>query len=160
MAFCAPLGLSLAIILCACDFNYIRRCDSQPICATNRACFSSGDFIFGSILRAFRSRSSLLLENLVLRQQLAVLKRKHPRSQIAVVDRLFWVLTRTVWSGWNQALTVVTPDTVVGWHREGFALYGACHLQSSGSDGPEANFQRSSRSDFQDGRREPNLAAT
>ena len=23
--------LSFAIILCACDFNYIRRCDSQPI---------------------------------------------------------------------------------------------------------------------------------
>ena len=79
--------------------------------------------LFGSILRAFRSRSSLLLENLVLRQQLAVLKRKHPRPQIAVVDKLFWVLTRRVWSGWKQALTVVTPDTVVRWHREGFALY-------------------------------------
>ena len=82
-----------------------------------------GRLLFGSILRAFRSRSSLLLENLVLRQQLAVLKRKHPRPQIAVVDRLFWVLTRTVWSGWKQALTVVTPDTVVRWHRQGFALY-------------------------------------
>jgi hypothetical protein len=32
--------LSFAIILCACDFNYIRRCDSQPICDTYRACFS------------------------------------------------------------------------------------------------------------------------
>ena len=82
-----------------------------------------GRLLFGSIPRAFRSRSSLLLENLVLRQQLAVLKRKHPRPQIAVVDKLFWVLTRRVWSGWKQALTVVTPDTVVRWHREGFALY-------------------------------------
>lgn len=82
-----------------------------------------GRLLFGSILRAFRSRSSLLLENLVLRQQLAVLKRKHPRPQIAVVDRLFWVLTRRVWSGWKQALTVVTPDTVVRWHRSGFAMY-------------------------------------
>ena len=82
-----------------------------------------GRLLFGAILRAFRSRSSLLLENLVLRQQLAVLKRKHPRPQIAVVDKLFWVLTRRVWSGWKQALTVVTPDTVVRWHREGFALY-------------------------------------
>src|ERR1700739_3927389 len=82
-----------------------------------------GRLLFGSILRAFRSRSSLLLENLVLRQQIAVLKRKHPRPRIAVVDRLFWVLTRRVWAGWKQALTVVTPDTVVRWHREGFALY-------------------------------------
>ena len=79
--------------------------------------------LFGSILRAFRSRSSLLLETLVLRQQLTVLKRKHPRPQIAVVDKLLWVLTRKIWSGWKQALTVVTPDTVVRWHREGFALY-------------------------------------
>ena len=83
-----------------------------------------GRLLFGNILRAFRSRSSLLLENLVLRQQLAVLKRKHPRPQIAVVDKLFWVLTRRVWLGWKQALTVVTPDTVVRWHREGgWSLY-------------------------------------
>jgi len=82
-----------------------------------------GRLLFGSILGAFRSRSSLFLENLLLRQQLAVLKRMHPRPLIAVVDRLFGVLTRRVWSGWKQALTVVTPDTVVRWHREGFALY-------------------------------------
>src|ERR1700757_3522769 len=82
-----------------------------------------GRLLFGCILRAFRSRSNLLLENLALWQQLAVLKRKHPRPQIAVVDKLFWVLTRRVWSGWKQALTVVTPDTVVRWHRAGFALY-------------------------------------
>jgi putative transposase len=115
--------VSFAIILCACDFNYIRRCDSLTICDTQPCMLLIGRLLFGSILRAFRSRSSLLLENLVLRQQLAVLKRKHPRPQIALVDKLFGVLTRRVWSGWKQALTVVTPDTVVRWHREGFALY-------------------------------------
>jgi len=46
-------GLSFAIILCACDFNYIRRCDSQPICDTNRACFSSGDFSFAAFSELF-----------------------------------------------------------------------------------------------------------
>jgi hypothetical protein len=44
---------SFAIILCACDFNYIRRCDSQPICDTNRACFSSGDFSFAAFSELF-----------------------------------------------------------------------------------------------------------
>ena len=32
--------------------------------------------------RRFRARRTLLLENLVLRQQLAVLKRKHPRPKL------------------------------------------------------------------------------
>jgi hypothetical protein len=47
------LWLSFAIILCACDFNYIRRCDSQPICDTNRACFSSGDFSLAAFSELF-----------------------------------------------------------------------------------------------------------
>jgi hypothetical protein len=111
--------LSFAIILCACDFNYIRRCDSQPICDTNRACFSSGDFSLAAFSELFGPGQVCYWKTWLL----AVLKRKHPRPQIAVVDKLFWVLTRRVWSGWQQALTVVTPDTVVRWHREGFALY-------------------------------------
>ena len=79
--------------------------------------------LFASILPVFRSRSSLLLENLVLRQQLAVLKRKRPRPRIAALDKLFWVVARKFWSGWKQALIIVSPDTVVRWHRAGFALY-------------------------------------
>src|SRR6202163_3168516 len=77
----------------------------------------------GTMLRGFRTRRNLLLENLVLRQQLTVLKRKRPRPRIAALDKLFWVLARRFWSGWKQALIVVTPDTVVQWHRSGFALY-------------------------------------
>jgi transposase InsO family protein len=75
------------------------------------------------MLRVFRTRRNLLLENLVLRQQLTVLKRKRPRPRIAALDKLFWVLARRFWSGWKQALIVVTPDTVIRWHRAGFALY-------------------------------------
>src|ERR1700726_1266254 len=77
----------------------------------------------GVILRLFRSRCSLLLENLALRQQLAALKRRHPRPRIGALDKLFWVLARKIWSGWEQALFIVTPETVVRWHRSGFALY-------------------------------------
>jgi hypothetical protein len=38
----------------------------------------------------FRTRRELLLENLGLRQQLMVLKRKHPRPRLAAFDKLFW----------------------------------------------------------------------
>jgi len=56
-------------------------------------------------------------------QQLAVLKRRHPRPKLAAFDKLFWVLVRRCWSGWQHALIIVSPETVVRWHRSGFALY-------------------------------------
>jgi len=77
----------------------------------------------GAILRLFQSRRRLLLENLALRQQLAALKRRHPRPRLAAFDKLFWVLARRIWFGWKQALIVVSPETVVRWHRSGFAVY-------------------------------------
>jgi putative transposase len=75
----------------------------------------------GAILRLFCDRRRLLLENLALRQQLATLKRRHPRPRLAMFDRVFWVLARKFWS--KQALMIVSPETVVRWHRSGFALY-------------------------------------
>lgn len=43
---------------------------------------------------SFASGESLLLENLALRQQLAVLKRRHPRPRLELLDKLFWVAVR------------------------------------------------------------------
>src|ERR1700746_162131 len=76
----------------------------------------------GTLVRLLRARRSLLLENLVLRQQLAVLKRRHPRPRLELLDKL-GVAIRRSWSGWQQSLIVVTPETVVRWHRAGFRLY-------------------------------------
>jgi putative transposase len=77
----------------------------------------------GLIARSFCSRRSLLIENLVLRQQLSVWKHKHPRPRLTSVDRLFWLLARRFWSSWKQSLILVTPETVVRWHRTGFRWY-------------------------------------
>src|SRR5258708_22546072 len=77
----------------------------------------------GALIRLFRSRGHLVLENLVLREQLAVLKRRHRRPSIGPLDKLFWVVVRRFWSGWKQALIVVTPETVVRWHRTGARIY-------------------------------------
>ena len=74
----------------------------------------------GTLVRLLRARRSLLLENLALRQQLAVLKRRHPRPRLDLLDKLFWVAVRRFWSGWQQSLNVVTPETVLRWHRAGF----------------------------------------
>src|SRR5215467_1796953 len=77
----------------------------------------------GAIFRLFRSRQDLLVENLALRQQLSVLKRRNRRPKLTVLDKLFWVLARRFWSGRKKALLLVSPETVVRWHRAGFRLY-------------------------------------
>lgn|SRR5487761_17794 len=78
---------------------------------------------FGALTRVFHSRRSLALENLALRQQLAVLKRRRPRPMLGRFDKLFWVIAYRFWSAWKEALIVVTPETVVRWHRAGFQMY-------------------------------------
>jgi len=77
--------------------------------------------LFVLVVRSARSRRELLLENLALRQQLAVLKQKHPQPRFAAPDKLFWVILRRLWPGWKRALILVQPDTVVRWHKVGFA---------------------------------------
>src|SRR5882724_7375332 len=77
----------------------------------------------GALIRLFRSRGNLVLENLTLRQQRAVLKRRHPRPSLGLFDKLFWVIARRVWSAWKESLIIVTPETVVRWHRTGFRMY-------------------------------------
>ena len=77
----------------------------------------------GLLTRCLRSHRSLLLENLALRQQLAVLKRKHPRPRMGGVEKIFWVFARRFWGTWKQSLVLVQPETVVRWHRAGFRLY-------------------------------------
>ena len=85
--------------------------------------FNFSRLCVGLLARCFRSRRRLLLENLALRQQLAVLKRRQARPTLLPFDKLFWVLACRFWSDWKESLLVVTPETVVRWHRAGFRLY-------------------------------------
>ena len=79
--------------------------------------------LLGTILRIFRGRRSLLPENLVLRQRLVTVKRRRRKPRLTRLDKIFWVLARRFWSGWKQALIIASPETVVRWHKSGFALY-------------------------------------
>jgi putative transposase len=79
--------------------------------------------LFGTIFRFFRARRNLLLENLVLRQRLVALKREHLRPRLGGFDKIIWVAALRFWSGWKHSLIMVTPETVVRWHRAGFRLY-------------------------------------
>jgi len=79
--------------------------------------------LLGWVVSAFRSREDLILENLALRQQLLALHAKRPRRRLTALHKLFWIALKTFWSGWTKPLVLVTPRTVVRWHRAGFRLY-------------------------------------
>ena len=63
------------------------------------------------------------MENLALRQQLAVLQRTAKRPRLRQRDRIFWVWLSKLWSDWWSVLVIVQPETVIRWHRHGFRLY-------------------------------------
>ena len=78
--------------------------------------------IIAAVFSGLRSRRGLVLENLALRQQLSTVLQKR-RPLIGPADRAFWVVLRRLWSRWAVAVVIVKPETVIGWHRAGFALY-------------------------------------
>ncbi len=81
--------------------------------------------LLGWIVATFRFREDLILENLALRQQLLALHARRPRPRLSASQKLFWVALRRLWSGWKGSLILVTPRTVVAWHRAGFRMYWA-----------------------------------
>ncbi len=79
--------------------------------------------IFVLLRSLLRSQAELAAENLVLRQQLAVLEQRSKRPRLRNRDRIFWTWIARLWSNWRSVLVIVQPDTVLGWHRQGFRLY-------------------------------------
>lgn len=75
-------------------------------------------------LRAFiLGRATAAIENLALRQQLAVCAQSVKRPKLRPRDRVFWVLLSRLWPNWQIALAIAQPETVIKWHRMGFRLY-------------------------------------
>jgi len=68
-------------------------------------------------------RTRLALENLALRQQLAIYQRSESRPKLNDGDRMFWTMACEFLANWKEHLVIVKPDTVVRWHRHGFRSY-------------------------------------
>jgi hypothetical protein len=58
--------------------------------------------LFGALRAALRTRTDLTLENLVLRQQLALLSHRSKRPQFGRLDRAFWMWLSHHWAGWRE----------------------------------------------------------
>ena len=70
-----------------------------------------------------KDRSQLALENIALRQQLAVYQRTVKRPKIEDRDRIFWLTVMQMLKELKEALVFVQPQTVIKWHRRGFRNY-------------------------------------
>jgi putative transposase len=79
------------------------------------------------------SKTQLIAENALLRQQLIILHRQVKRPHLNRTDR-FWLLvfaSRVV--NWKQALQIIQPDTLLRWHREGFRRFWKHKSRSKGA---------------------------
>jgi len=80
--------------------------------------------LLATLVDLLRSRASLHLEMLALRQQLAmVAHRDNKRHHFRPSERIFWIWLYRLWPSCLQTLAIFKPDTVVRWHRKGFRLY-------------------------------------
>src|SRR5262245_18253542 len=92
--------------------------------------------VLTGLLRGVRTHHALVLENLALRHQLAVLQRTAARPRLRPCDRLFWVLLSRLWHGWAEAVAIVQPETVIRWHRAGFRLFWTWKSRRNGPGRP------------------------
>ena len=77
-----------------------------------------------AIRSRFARRTRLEAENLVLRQQLVVLRRKYPaRVRLWNIDRFLMVWLYRLYPSLLEAIVIVQPETVIRWHRRGFRAY-------------------------------------
>jgi len=79
--------------------------------------------IFEFLRLIFRSKRNIVLENIALRQQLAIQQRSIKQPKISNTDRLFWIWLLRIWKNWRSALFIAKPETAIGWHRKGFKYY-------------------------------------
>jgi hypothetical protein len=79
--------------------------------------------LVGGFSAALRSRRALALENVLLRQQLAIVLRTQSRPRRRQGDRVFWVVARRICAEWQRHLVLVQPGTVLRWHRQGWRLF-------------------------------------
>ena len=80
-------------------------------------------FLLAILASPFRSKSDLVAENELLRQQVLVLRRRvKGRVPLRNGDRWFFVQR---FPSILSVLAVIQPETLVRWHRPAFASTGA-----------------------------------
>src|SRR5271168_2912556 len=80
--------------------------------------------IWCAVIGLFRSQIALRAEIVLLRHQLNVLRRRSPkRANLSNIDRLVFAGIYSLAPQVLDALQIIKPETVIGWHRAGFRTY-------------------------------------
>jgi hypothetical protein len=78
----------------------------------------------GILASRLKARATLEAENLVLRQQVKVLRRRTPkRPHLNNTDRLLFVWLYRWFPSVLEVVAIVRPETIIRWHRAGFRAY-------------------------------------
>jgi putative transposase len=92
---------------------------------------SNTALLLGTLTDLARSKSELVAENALLRQQLIILRRHMKRPACTKTDRMLLVLLASMVRTWKQALFVVQEDDVTAVASPGFPALLEVHIQSS-----------------------------
>src|SRR6266513_4560845 len=71
----------------------------------------------------FRSRAALSAENLFLRKQLAFYQERQAQPRRLNDSARFSLILWSRLCNWKEALIIVKPETLIGWHRKGFKFW-------------------------------------
>ena len=93
--------------------------------------------ISGLLSDLTRSRTDLIVENALLRQQLIVLKRKVKQPRLTDPERFRLVLLSRFTKFWKKSLHIAQPETLLRWHRELFRSYWRRKSQGKPKISPE-----------------------
>src|SRR5207249_12129415 len=95
--------------------------------------------LFRMILLLLGGYEQIALENLALREQLAIFQRSVRHPKVRLMDRVFWVCLRKARKDWKSVLVIVRPETVLDWQRRRFRRTGADYPNTPIQDvlGPE-----------------------
>jgi len=77
---------------------------------------------FQFLQNCLRSKSSLAAENLFLRKQLSLYQERKKKPRRASDSTRLALVFLSKFCDWRNTLTVVKPETLIGWHRKVFRL--------------------------------------
>src|SRR6266446_5992403 len=89
--------------------------------------------VFGWLSSLLKSRRRLQAENLVLRHQVNILRRRAPgRTQLSNSGRLVFVWLYRLCPTVVDAVAIIKPETLICWHRRGFRAFWRWKSRSRG----------------------------
>src|SRR3954468_5913488 len=88
-----------------------------------RPALANHSLVTGTLYDLPKTKSQLIAENALLRQQLIVLNRQVTKPHFTPLDRILLLCLCSRIHSWKQALLILKPDTLLRWHRQGFRLF-------------------------------------